>query len=95
VSEPVAAPTSSSAVPAEAAKVDDPKLMSDEAVGPLIAKLSERAGDFPSENYVSNELSLLDVADQLRAPALKGRAYVGVGPEQNFTYLGLLEPKIA
>lgn len=69
--------------------------MADEAVGPLIAKLSEKAGDFPSENYVSNELSLLDVADDLRAPALKGRAYVGVGPEQSYSYLGILEPKVA
>jgi hypothetical protein len=77
------------------AKVDDPKLMPDEEVGPLIARLSEKPGDFPSENYVSNELSLMDVGDDLRAPALKGRAYVGVGPEQNYTYLGILEPKVA
>ena len=93
-------PPAPSAVPAEPAKVEpakveDPKLVPDEAVGPLIAKLSEKAGDFPSENYVSNELSLLDVADDLRTPALKGRAYVGVGPEQNYTYLGILEPKVA
>lgn len=77
------------------AKVEDPKLVPDEAVGPLIAKLSEKAGDFPSENYVSNELSLLDVADDLRAPALKARAYVGVGPEQSYSYLAILEPRVA
>lgn len=77
------------------ANVEDPKLMPDEAVGSTIAKLSEKAGDFPSENYVSNELSLLDVAAELRAPALQGRAYVGVGPEQSYTYLGILQPKVA
>jgi hypothetical protein len=81
--------------PPPPAKTEDPELMPDEAVGPLIARLSEKAGDFPSENYVSNELSLLDVADDLRTPALKGRAYVGVGPEQNYTYFGILEPKVA
>jgi hypothetical protein len=70
-------------------------LMPDEEVGPLMAKLSESPGDFPSDNYVTNETSLLDVAPALRNPALKGRAYVGVGPEQNLTYVALLEPKVA
>lgn len=70
-------------------------LMRDEEVGPLIAKLSETPGDFPSDNYVTNETSLLDVAPALRNPALKRRAYVGVGPEQNLTYLALLEPTVA
>lgn len=71
------------------------QLMPDDAVGPLLARLSEPAGDFPSENYVSNELSLLDVARELRDPKLRGRAYVGVGPEQSFTYLAMLEPRVA
>lgn len=88
-------PPSAPEASAPAAKIEDPKLMPDEAVGPLVDRLSEKPGDFPSENYVSNELSLLDVASDLRTPALKGRAYVGVGPEQNYTYLGILEPKVA
>jgi hypothetical protein len=71
------------------------KLVPDEAVGPLIARLSENAGNFPSENYVTNETSLLHVADVLRGPTLRGRAYVGVGPEQNYTYLAMLEPRVA
>lgn len=71
------------------------KLVPDEEVGPLLAKLSETPGDFPSENYVSNELSLLDVASALRDPKLRGRAYVGVGPDQNLTYLALLEPAVS
>lgn len=82
-------------VQAETAKIEDPKLMPDEAVGELVERLSEKPGDFPSENYVSNELSLLDIATDLKTPALSGRAYVGVGPEQNYTYLGILEPKVA
>lgn len=71
------------------------KLVADEDVGPLLAKLSETPGDFPSENYVSNELSLLDVAPALRDPKLRSRAYVGVGPDQNLTYLAALEPAVA
>ena len=73
----------------------DAGLMADEAVGPLLTRLSETPGDFPSENYVTNETSLLHVAPLLRSPELHGRAYVGVGPEQNYTYVGLLEPKVA
>lgn len=69
--------------------------MRDEEVGPLIARLSEDPGEFPSDNFVSNETSYLDVAAALRDPRLRGRAYVGVGPEQNLTYLALLAPRMA
>ena len=71
------------------------KLVPDEAIGPLVARLSEPPGDFPSENYVTNETSLLHVAKALRDPRLRGRAYVGVGPEQSYTYLALLDPRVA
>jgi hypothetical protein len=107
-SAPSASPSaipSTSASPRELAAVADAgvdaaiasagPLVPDEAFGPLIARLSEPAGDFPSENYVSNETSLLDVAPILRDPKLRGRAYVGVGPEQNYSYLAMLEPKVA
>jgi hypothetical protein len=70
-------------------------LMPDADVGPLLARLSESPGDFPSDNYVTNETSLLDVAPALRDAKLHGRAYVGVGPEQNLTYLAMLEPGVA
>ena len=70
-------------------------LLPDEDVGPLLARLSESPGEFPSDNYVTNETSLLDVAPALRDPRLEGRAYVGVGPEQNFSYLAMLSPKVA
>jgi hypothetical protein len=72
-----------------------PPLVPDEELGPLMARLSESPGDFPSDNFVSNETSYLDVASSLSVPALRGRAYVGVGPEQNLTYLALLEPVVA
>ena len=60
----------------------------------MIARLSESHGDLSSENYVTNEASLLDVATALRHPKLHDRGYVGVGPEQSYTYLALLEPRI-
>ncbi|HSO35157.1 MAG TPA: hypothetical protein VLT33_21665 [Labilithrix sp.] len=85
----------SAASVASAAVADATALMPDDAVGPLLARLSETPGDFPSENYVTNETSLLHVAPALRDPRLRGRAYVGVGPEQSYTYLALLEPRVA
>lgn len=97
-------PSSSSDLPPPSPTVDaartvdagpSGKLIPDEALGPLVARLSERPGDFPSENYVTNETSLLHVAQDLREPRLRGRAYVGVGPEQSYTYLALLEPRVA
>ena len=94
------APAPSSATPSTRDAPDDAapnatSLMPDEAVGPLIARLSESPGDFPSENYVTNETSLLHVAAALRDPKLHGRGYVGVGPEQSYTYLAMLEPRVA
>ncbi len=86
---PAAAQATDAAAPAST------KLMPDEEVGPLLTRLSEKPGDFPSENYVTNETSLLHVAQVLRTPALRGRAYVGVGPEQNYTYLAMLEPRVS
>jgi hypothetical protein len=67
----------------------------DDSLGHLIARMSESPGDFPSENYVTNEASLLDVAAALRDPKLHDRGYVGVGPEQSYTYLAMLEPRVA
>jgi hypothetical protein len=69
--------------------------MRDEEVGATIARLSESPGDFPSDNFVTNETSYLDVAPALRDARLKHRAYVGVGPEQNYSYLAMLDPDVA
>lgn len=65
--------------------------------GDAVRSLSERDQPFFSENYVSNETSYLHVANGLaqRAELAGGGAYVGVGPEQSFSYIALLRPKVA
>ena len=73
----------------------DRPAMADEALGRLVTTLSEDTGDFPSDNFVSNETSYLDVAETMLDEARQGRVYVGVGPEQNLTYLALMEPRMA
>lgn len=72
-----------------------PAPLSDAAFGQLVAAASESAGAFPSENLVSNETSFLHVVPALEASELRGGAYLGVGPEQNFTYLAALRPELA
>jgi hypothetical protein len=72
-----------------------PSRLSDEAFWKLVTETSEPDGVFLSENFVSNELGYQYVI----TPALKriqsGGAYVGVGPEQNFTYVAAFRPSIA
>jgi hypothetical protein len=55
---------------------------------------SEGGGRFFSSNLVSNESSYLQPAAELVALP-KGLGYVGVGPEQTFSYLAMLEPTLA
>ncbi|HKE03858.1 MAG TPA: hypothetical protein VKE91_07355 [Blastocatellia bacterium] len=61
----------------------------------LIRELSEEGGFFPSDNFTSNESSYLTVVDKLRRLGATGGAYIGVGPEQNFTYIAKIRPRIA
>ncbi len=61
----------------------------------LVARLSERAGYFGSDNLVSNELSYQHVLGRLSKMSVSGGAYLGVGPDQNFTYVSQIKPRIA
>ncbi len=61
----------------------------------LIERLSEGPGFFQSDNLVSNETSYLHPLPVFRSLGLKGGAYIGVGPEQSFSYLAELEPDLA
>jgi hypothetical protein len=61
----------------------------------LSALLSEPAGYFDTDNLISNEGSYLQVADQLAQTVAPGGVYLGVGPEQNFTYIARTRPRYA
>lgn len=63
-----------------------------------IAALSEPGGFFNTDNLISNERSFLQVAPELRAlgaQAAPGSTYLGVGPDQNFSYIAQLRPSLA
>src|SRR6266478_3069863 len=61
----------------------------------LSSELSESNGSFRSDNLLSNEVWLQYVIPALTDVAKPGRAYMGVGPEQNFTYIVALQPQMA
>jgi len=61
----------------------------------LIRGMSEPDGYFRSDNLVSNELTFQHVIPELQRALRTGGVYLGVGPDQNFTYIAALQPRIA
>ena len=61
----------------------------------LSTELSEPGGTFRSDNLLSNERMMQHVIPSLTRAFRPGSAYVGVGPEQNFTYIAALKPSVA
>lgn len=72
-----------------------PAQLSDEDYWKMITDFSEDGGYFRFENFLSNELAFQYVIPALKELTKPGGVYMGVGPEQNFTYIVALEPKIA
>ena len=61
----------------------------------LALGLSESPGYFPTDNLLSNETSFLHVVPLIVSSGSPQSAYVGVGPEQNFTYMAHSRPAVA
>ncbi|MEI8270433.1 MAG: hypothetical protein WCG45_03615 [bacterium] len=53
---------------------------------------NESTFEFPAENIISNELSYQHVLTDLN---IRHGCYLGVGPDQNFTYISHVKPNIA
>jgi hypothetical protein len=70
-----------------------PASVSDREFWGMIQEFSEAGGSFASDNRVSNEIAFQHVIPELRRT--NQGAYLGVGPEQNFTYITALKPRIA
>ena len=60
-----------------------------------IASLSEPGGYFDTDNLISNEASYAHVLSKLADRKIRGGAYIGVGPDQNFTYIAATRPSLA
>jgi hypothetical protein len=85
------ASTASTAMPADTL----PSQISDAEFWRLVTEFSEPNGPYPYENYVGNEVMLQRVIPAARKEIKPGGVYIGVGPEQNFTYASALEAKMA
>ena len=80
--------TPSPVVLADSGRLDDREYWA------LMSSLSEAGGSFVSDNVISNEIEYQRIIPQL-SRVQQGRAYIGVGPEQNFTYIAAVSPSIA
>ena len=85
---------------APARTIDLPGALTDREFWALTEKLSEPGAYFRSnsgspDNLLSNENSVSTVAAALGELVKPAGVYLGVGPEQNFTYIAAMRPRIA
>jgi hypothetical protein len=71
-----------------------PASVTDKDFWAMVDGFSEPGGSFASDNIISNEIAFQQVVPELKRTGQQG-AYLGVGPEQNFTYIAALKPEIA
>src|SRR5437773_7766149 len=69
--------------------------ISDQTFWQMIVEFSEPSGYFFSDNFMSNENTFQYVIPELKKSLAPGGIYIGVGPEQNFTYIAALRPQAA
>jgi hypothetical protein len=91
-----------SSAPARGGRERDtlPSALSDAEFWSLTERLSEADGSFVSrsgspDNLLSNENTISSVAGDIAARVKPGGVYLGVGPEQNFTYIAAMRPRLA
>ena len=66
--------------------------LTDSAWAELVLSLSEDGWFFDTDNLISNEGSYLRAVGRLRE--LRGGAYLGVGPDQNLSYIAAARPAV-
>jgi hypothetical protein len=79
---------------ADRPQLELPAKLSDSEFWKMIGEFSEPTGFFQSDNLVGNERPLQNVVPALREKK-RGGVYLGVAPDQNFTYIVALDPKMA
>jgi hypothetical protein len=74
---------------------DLPSRLPDRDFWQIVERFSEPDGYFDSDNLVSNEDAFQSVVPELATTVRPGGAYIGVGPDQNFTYILAVKPAVA
>src|SRR5688572_6324054 len=72
-----------------------PSQITDQEFWRLVTEFSEAGGDYPYQNFVSNEITLQRIIPPTKRAIKADGVYIGVGPEQNFTYVSALKSKMA
>jgi len=72
-----------------------PSRLTDQEFWRLMTESSEPSGYFRSDNLTSNELLFQEVIPDLLTRTKRDGVYLGVGPEQNFTYIAAVRPALA
>jgi hypothetical protein len=72
-----------------------PARLTDQEFWKLASEFSEPDGTYHSENLASNEIRFQHIVPELISKVKPGGVYVGVGPEQNFTYIWAVRPAMA
>jgi len=73
-----------------------PDRLSDAEFWKLETDISEPGGYFRiTDNYTSNEPEVGELFTELRQRGVKGGVYMGVGPEQNLSYIAAIRPVMA
>ena len=85
-------PAQAPAAPANAM----PERLNDKEYWALEQEISEPGGYFQiRDNFTSNEMEIGQLFTMLRDARVSGDVYMGVGPEQNFTYIAAIRPRMA
>lgn len=92
---PVAAQRTAPPPPRTPPGTAPPPAISSAAFAATVARLSEPPGYFDTDNLISNESSYLHVMPRLYALGVRGGAYIGVGPDQSYSYIAAIRPRIA
>ena len=73
-----------------------PERLSDADFWALVESISEPGGEFRiRDNFTSNEREIGQLYTMLRENGTRGGVYLGVGPEQNLTYISAIRPQMA
>ena len=73
-----------------------PTKLSDAEFWQLLTDISEPGGYFRiTDNFTSNEFDVGRLVTDIREKKISGGVYLGVGPEQNFSYISAVQPAMA
>jgi hypothetical protein len=92
----VRTPVTAQQAPAAVASASMPTKIADAEYWKTINDLAEPGGYFRiPDNFTSNEIEVGWIFSRLQETKVNGGVYLGVGPEQNLSYIASIRPKMA